>query len=109
MQKIYDTRVARDLFVDARPVDRPVAVVLGGQPGAGKTPMQVQAAREFADKGGLVRIIGDDLRAYLPHYKALQRADAISRRMNVLVEGTMRNPDVVARTQNDFRAAGYRS
>lgn len=93
--------------------------------------MQNLAAREFADKGGIVKIIGDDLRAYLPHYKSLQRADdrtaafytdrdsgrlvemaiadAAQRRVNVLVEGTMRSPDVVAKTFHDFREAGFQT
>jgi hypothetical protein len=109
----------------------PTLILLGGQPGAGKTPMQGQAAREFDGHGGLVKIIGDDLRAFLPHYKALQReddqsaafytdrdsgrlvemalADAAKRQLNVLVEGTMRSPDVVASTLKRFRDAGYKT
>lgn len=131
LRHIYETRIAPDLFRSAQPVERPTAVVLGGQPGAGKTPMQNLVAREFADKGGIVKIIGDDLRAYLPHYKALQRADdktaafytdrdsgrlvemaiaeAAQRRINVLVEGTMRSPEVVAKTLRDFREAGFQT
>ena len=109
----------------------PTLILLGGQPGAGKTPMQGQASREFNWRGGLVKIIGDDLRAFLPHYKALQReddrsaafytdrdsgrlvemalVDAAKRRINVLVEGTMRSPDVVAATLKRFRDAGYQT
>ena len=131
LQHIYETRIAPDLFRSAQPVERPTAVVLGGQPGAGKTPMQNLASREFADKGGIVKIIGDDLRAALPHYKSLQRtddktaafytdrdsgrlvemaiADATQRRVNVLVEGTMRSPEVVAKTLRDFREAGFQT
>ena len=131
LQHIYDTRIAPDLFRSAQPVERPTAVVLGGQPGAGKTPMQNLVSREFADKGGVVKIIGDDLRSYLPHYKSLQRtddrtaafytdrdsgrlvemaiADAAQRRVNVLVEGTMRSPEVVAKTLRDFRESGFQT
>lgn len=131
LQHIYDTRIAPDLFRSAQPVERPTAVVLGGQPGAGKTPMQNLVSREFADKGGIVKIIGDDLRSYLPHYKSLQRADdrtaafytdrdsgrlvemaiadAAQRRVNVLVEGTMRSPEVVAKTLCDFRESGFQT
>src|SRR3546814_9517167 len=91
--------------------------------------MQSLATREFACRGGIVKIIGDDLRAFLPHYHELQRtndktaafftdrdsgrlvemaiADAVQRRVNVLVEGTMRNPDVVAKTLRDFRGDGF--
>ena len=93
--------------------------------------MQMLASREFADRGGIVEIIGDDLRASLPHYKSLQRADdktaafytdrdsgrlvemaiadAAQRRVNVLVEGTMRNPETVAATLRQFREAGFRT
>lgn len=127
--KIYETRVSPRLFRHAQSVERPTAIVLGGQPGSGKTPMQNHAVHEFADKGGMVKIIGDDLRAHLPHYKTLQRADdktaalytdrdsgrlvekaiaeAAARRVNVLVEGTMRNPDTVAQTLRQFREAGF--
>src|SRR3546814_17980069 len=91
--------------------------------------MQSLATREFAGRGGIVKIIGDDLRAFLPHYHELQRtndknaafftdrdsgrlvemaiADAAQRRVNVLVEGTMRNPAVVAKTLREFRGAGF--
>lgn len=131
LQKIYDTRVAPRLFRGAQAVEQPTAIVLGGQPGSGKTPMQNDAAREFAERGGMVKIIGDDLRAYLPHYKSLQRADdksaafytdrdsgrlvekaiadAAQRCVNVLVEGTMRNPETVAATLQQFREAGFRT
>ncbi|WP_274378977.1 zeta toxin family protein [Sphingomonas cavernae] len=57
LQRIYETEVAPELFKVAHSVERPTAIVLGGQPGAGKTPMQNLAAREFADKGGIVKII----------------------------------------------------
>jgi len=131
LQKIYETRVAPRLFRGAESVEQPTAIVLGGQPGSGKTPMQNHATREFAGSGGMVKIIGDDLRAYLPHYKSLQRADdktaafytdrdsgrlvekaiaeAAQRRVNVLVEGTMRNPETVAATLQQFRDAGFRT
>jgi hypothetical protein len=131
LQKIYETRVAPRLFRGAQSVEQPTAIVLGGQPGSGKTPMQNHAAREFAASGGMVKIIGDDLRSYLPHYKSLQRADdksaafytdrdsgrlvekaiaeAAQRRVNVLVEGTMRNPETVAATLKQFRGAGFRT
>lgn len=131
LQRIYETRVSPRLFTGAQSIDQPTVVILGGQPGSGKTPMQNLVTREFDDRGGMVKIIGDDLRAYLPQYKGLQRSDdktaafytdrdtgrliekAISeakdRRVNVLVEGTMRDPAVVERTLNDFRDAGYRT
>ena len=131
LQKIYETRVSPRLFRGAESVEQPTAIVLGGQPGSGKTPMQNHATREFAGSGGMVKIIGDDLRAFLPHYKSLQHADdktaafytdrdsgrlvekaiaeAAQRRVNVLVEGTMRNPETVTATLQQFRDAGFRT
>jgi len=131
LRQIYDEDVAPVIFRSARSVDQPTAILLGGQPGAGKTPMQYQADREFFDRGGVAKVIGDDLRAFLPRYRRLQRendqtaafytdrdsgrlvemalADASKRRVNVLVEGTMRSPDVVAATLQRFRAAGYQT
>ena len=131
LQKIYETRISPRLFRHVESVERPTAVVLGGQPGSGKTPMQNDVAQEFAQKGGVVKIIGDDLRAYLPHYKTLQRADdksaafytdrdsgrlvekaiaeASQRRVSVLVEGTMRSADTVERTLRQFREAGFQT
>lgn len=131
LQKIYETRVAPRLFRGAESVEQPTAIVLGGQPGSGKTPMQNHATREFAGSGGMVKIIGDDLRAYLPHYKSLQRADdktaafytdrdsgrlvekaiaeAAQRRVNVLVEGTMRTQETVAATLRQFKDAGFKT
>jgi len=131
LREIYEEDVAPVIFRGARSVDHPTAILLGGQPGAGKTPMQFQAEREFFDHGGVAKIIGDDLRAFLPHYRRLQREDdqtaafytdrdsgrlvemalddAAKRRVNVLVEGTMRSPDVVAATLQRFRDAGYRT
>lgn len=131
LREIYEQDVAPVIFRAARPVDQPTAILLGGQPGAGKTPMQYQAGRELFDRGGVAKIIGDDLRAFLPHYRRLQREDdqtaafytdrdsgrlvemalddAAKRRVNVLVEGTMRSPDVVAATLRRFRDAGYQT
>src|SRR3546814_14004842 len=73
LEEIYRTEISPDLFASARTAERPTVIVLGGQPGAGKTPMQSLATREFAGRGGIVKIIGDDLRAFLPHYHELQR------------------------------------
>lgn len=58
LQKIYETRVSPRLFRHVQSVEQPTAIVLGGQPGSGKTPMQNHAAQEFSQRGGIVKIIG---------------------------------------------------
>lgn len=125
---IYEDRIAPLIFARAVAVEQPTAIVLGGQPGAGKSAALAMAHAEFA-RGGLVEIVGDDLRAFHPRYSALQRqddrtaafftdrdsgrwiemaiADAAKRRCNVAVEGTMRLPDKVAETLTRFRENGY--
>ncbi|MFC3216493.1 zeta toxin family protein [Novosphingobium panipatense] len=126
---IYKSRIAPLLFAQAAPVERPTALVLGGQPGAGKSALLAAAHAEFDRRGGLIEIIGDDLRAFHPRYSELQRqddrtaafftdrdsgrwiemaiADAAGRRCNVAVEGTMRLPDKVAETLTRFRDSGF--
>jgi len=126
---IYGKRIAPMIFAGAVAVERPTAIVLGGQPGAGKSAVLAMAHAGFTDRGGLVEIVGDDLRAFHPRYSELQRrddrtaafftdrdsgawiemaiADAARRRCNVAVEGTMRVPDKVAETLMRFRDNGY--
>lgn len=117
------------LFEQAERVERPVAVVFGGQPGAGKSAAIAAAALEVNSRGGAVEIIGDDLRAFHPRYAQLLAdddqtaafytdrdsarwvekaiADASENHYSVLIEGTYRNSDVVASTMQRFRDAGY--
>lgn len=128
--RIFRTFIVPHVFESARPVDQPVAILFGGQPGAGKSRTIDHVLDEFADRGGAVQIIGDDLRTFHPAYAALLDKDdktaafytdrdsgkwiemciahARQLRVNVVIEGTMRNSDVVASTAADFRAAGYR-
>ena len=128
-QRIFETRIRPVLFEEAERVERPVAVIFGGQPGAGKSAAIAVAALELNSRGGAVEIIGDDLRAFHPRYEQLLAVDdqtaafytdrdsarwvekaiahASENRYSVLVEGTYRNSDVVASTMQRFRGAGY--
>lgn len=128
-QAIFEQRIKPDLFADVKPSSLPVAVVFGGQPGAGKSAAVGAAVNELAACGGAVQIIGDDLRDYHPAYVRLMRADdktaafytdrdtgrwvekaiaeAKVRRVNIVIEGTMRDGDKVAATMNGLRGAGY--
>lgn len=128
-QTVFERDIAPDLFAGAKSVERPVAVIFGGQPGAGKSPALDAAVQELEGRGGAVQIIGDDLRAYHPRFAELMGTDdrtaafytdrdsgqwvekaiaeAKARRVNVVIEGTMRDSAVVAKTMTDLRAAGY--
>jgi hypothetical protein len=128
-QQIFEIEIKPDLFGGAQPAPRPVAVIFGGQPGSGKSAAIDRAADDLAERGGAVQILGDDLRVYHPANEQLMREDdtiaafytgpdsgrwvekaiayAKEQRFNVIIEGTMRDSNVVAATMKGFRAAGY--
>lgn len=128
-QAIFERDIKPDLFANAKSVDAPVAVIFGGQPGAGKSAAIDAAKDELAQRGGAVEIVGDDLRSYHPKYNALMRQndktaafytdrdsgrwvekaieEAKARRVNIVIEGTMRDGNKVAATMEALRAAGY--
>lgn len=128
-QAIFERRIKPELFSGAKPSDRPVAVIFGGQPGAGKSAAVEDAVQAMASRGGAVQVIGDDLRPFHPRYAALMASDdktaafytdkdsgrwveksiahAKEHRLNLIIEGTMRSPAVVAETMHGLRQAGY--
>ena len=128
-QAIFERRIKPELFSGAKPADRPVAVIFGGQPGAGKSAAVDDAAQALAGRGGAVQVIGDDLRSFHPRHAPLMERDdktaafytdrdsgrwveksiayAKEHRLNLIIEGTMRSPAVVADTMQGLRHAGY--
>jgi len=128
-QATFDRDIKPDLFAGAKPSNQPVAVIFGGQPGAGKSAAVDAAMRDLEPHGGAVQIIGDDLRGYHPQYARLMEADdktaafytdrdtgrwvekaideAKAQRVNIVIEGTMRDGNKVAETMQSLRAAGY--
>lgn len=120
--------IEADHFSQTTPVDRPVAVILGGQPGAGKSRLLEACKADFAG-GNVVSINGDELRYYHPQYRQIQKADerhfaeltdpharpwtkqlfdrTIETRRNVVFEGTMREPGPITDTMRTLRAEGY--
>jgi hypothetical protein len=128
-QRIFDAAIKLQLFAGIQAAERPVAVIFGGQPGSGKSAALDLATADLAGRGGAVQIIGDDLRVYHPDNDRLMAEDdkiaafytgpdsgrwvekaiayAKEQRFNVIIEGTMRDSNVVAATMNVFRSAGY--
>ena len=58
-----------------RPAGRPRMILLGGQPGAGKTAVLIASHAELDQSGPTIRIVGDDLRSYHPQFRAFQKQD----------------------------------
>lgn len=130
-QDIFERRIAPLVLASAQPDPSPTAIVFGGQPGAGKSPAIDSAARSHPSPRGVVQILGDDLRAFHPRYAELMATDdrtaaaytdrdaggwvekliasARERRLNLIIEGTMRRPEVVEATLGGLRDAGYRT
>jgi hypothetical protein len=128
-QAIFEQKIKPALFAGMKPSSQPVAVIFGGQPGAGKSAAVDAAMLELAPRGGAVQIIGDDLREFHPGYARLMKrddktaafytdrdtglwvektiAEARVQRCNVVIEGTMRDGNKVAATMESLRSAGY--
>lgn len=129
-QAIFDQHIKPLVFQRAEWQGVPTAVIFGGQPGAGKSAAVEQASAEFAKKGGAVRIIGDELRAFHPKFAELMAKDdqtaafytdrdsgrwiekaidhARKAQVNIVIEGTMRDPRKVADTMKGLLEAGYK-
>jgi hypothetical protein len=111
------------------PAERPRLILLGGQPGAGKTAVLIASHAELEHSGSTIRIVGDDLRTYHPQFLDFQRqnpetasqftqgdagrwtekllAAASERKVNIVFETTMRTRENVARVIGVAREAGY--
>ena len=132
LDQVYGERVRSQLFGDGQPIANPRLVIVGGQPGAGKTLATLSAARELGRSGDAVAYInGDELRPLHPSYAALVAADnttaadktgtdvglwvergireAAAGQFSSVIETTMLQPGVVRRTAELFTKAGLSS
>lgn len=107
----------------------PAAIILGGQPGSGKSGLLVAADKQLRQDGRTVVINGDDLRSFHPAYGRLQTEDptnaarhtdrdsgrwveklinaVAAERVNMVIESTMRRPEVFRGTARGLLAKGY--
>jgi hypothetical protein len=129
-QAIFERDLKPVLFAGVKSSSWPVAIIFGGQPGAGKSAAVDSAMRELRQSGGAVQIIGDDFRGYHPQYAQLMKQDdktaafytdrdigrwvekaideAKAQRVHIVIEGTMRDGGKVAATMGSLRGSGYR-
>lgn len=127
--EIWEDELQPEVFQGARPSKEPILVLLGGQPGAGKTHAQRRVQQMYGESD-LVKIIGDDYRSAHPDYLHTLNTDplrmpdvtaaaagkwvelaidhALNQRYGVVVEGTWRNPDVPLATLRKALDAGFR-
>lgn len=120
--------IARDYYAarEARtlPQDVPTIVLVGAQPGAGKTAAAAAARHQLADRGGYIHIDADRMRERIPLrgvkptseqtqadagrlVRAL-RGQAVDGRRNLVEEGTFRDAALAAKAVDALRSNGYR-
>lgn len=121
--------VEREALGRTQAQDHPKAILLGGQPGSGKSLLNNNALREFNGRGGAVVIDADQMREENPLYKRLSREDplhaadrtqkeagewagrltaaAVENRRNLVVDGTMRNPENMRNLAVRLKENGY--
>lgn len=127
IEDIFEREKA-DLLLGLIPQEKPIAFILGGQPASGKSGLAKAILRQFPDKDFLF-VNGDIYREFHPQAKELiKHADrystetqsfsnfftegliqeALIHKYNIIVEGTMRNPDIPLRTALDFSEKGFK-
>lgn len=129
-ERIFQQKVLPAMLPASEGVVNPTAIILGGQPGSGKTGLLNDATREMEARGPTVVINGDDMRAFHPEHSQMQRTDPLNaarytdydsgrwvekliaaakkQQVNLVIESTMRRPEVFAKTASSLRDAGYR-
>lgn len=112
---------------DKAPNNEPTLVILGGQPGAGKSSIIDMIEGRF--NSNIVVLNGDEFKPYYPGYKQLLKTDPnkaskivqeysnyvvdavkqelMQQRYNLIIEGTMRNPNIPINTAKLARDDGY--
>ena len=120
-------RNLRSLTRGKKSSKQPIAILLGGQSGAGKTTIHRIKQKEF--QGNIVIIDGDSFRSQHPHYLELQQEygkDSVEYTKdfagkmveslvtelshlgyNLLIEGTLRTIDVPKETAQLLKSKGY--
>lgn len=127
-ERIY-REISAAYLARSQPRDAPVAIITGGQPGAGKSGLTSQAKAELAPSGGFVLIDADKLRSWHPEYARLLREDdrtaankthgdagrwasrlawdAVAQRRNVIFDQTSKDGDALGSLADRLHAAGY--
>ena len=113
---------------DLTPQEKPLAFILGGQPASGKSKLAKEFTSKFSNNN-ILFVNGDIYREFHPNRQELINnplsysketqifsnvftenliREAIENKYNIMVEGTMRNPQVPFNTAKIFKENGYR-
>ena len=116
------------LIINKTPIDQPIAFLLGGQAGSGKTILQTMIDKKM--NGNIIIINNDELKPLHPNYKKLSQKhgkevtklvtpfssrmteeliDELSkRRYNLVIEGTLRTIETPKTTTKLLQERGYK-
>jgi predicted ABC-type ATPase len=122
-------RIIESELEGTRAVEEPTAIIIAGQPGAGKSGITAEALTDL-ERGGAVVVDVDAYRPEHPNYRALASSDdrtaaslvqhdaslwadelrdaAIASRRNLIIDGTLKSPDGAEELCRQLRRAGYR-
>ena len=126
--RIYEQFKVEDLSYSV-PQECPVAIITGGQPGAGKSGLVAIAKTELYSQGGFALVDADKMRELHPKYKALLEEndreaanlvhldaakwstsyikDAVIGRRNLIVDQTSKDTVAFEMLSRGLRKAGY--
>ena len=129
LERIYARRIKSDFLGDLAPSNSPTALLIGGQPGSGKSYALAQARTQMAASAGAAVVLsGDELREYHPYWRANALTDpqaaartqedvgkwyarltndAVAQRVNIAFETAMRHARPVLVLAEQLRARGY--
>lgn len=130
LQRIFEIEIVPDLEDSSTlPRKQPDLLIVGGQPGSGKSTMIGRQAETYLDRGGLFMLSLDDYRQYHPDYENLMAARstqmaAVTRpaaevwqqmaadwlqhnRRNIAFEAGFRAPQKIMDLAKEFHTAGY--
>lgn len=115
----------REREARALPAEQPTVVLVGGQPGAGKSAAAAQVRKDLKSSNGYVHVDADRMRERLPLPRGshptseetqndarrlvqILRTHAIDQRLNIIEEGTYRDANAVQKFVSDRNADGYK-
>ncbi|RST44893.1 zeta toxin family protein, partial [Variovorax sp. DXTD-1] len=132
-ERIFREQILPDRLKNAgsnlHPIEHPTMVIIGGQPGSGKSRTMGGVERELAHQGGALKISPDEFREKHPAFNQLNAANdrtsssfthedagiwaeklekyGREHKLNVILEGTLRTPENAAARLGEYKAAGY--
>jgi predicted kinase len=125
----YEEQVREQATVGCTPSKKPKAIILAGQPGAGKSKVAAKARERLAETGQPVTLDPDEARRLHPLHGPLMNRDdktaadlthqdasdatdslrkhAIEQRFNIVVDGTLKTPEKAEALVQELIDAGY--